>query len=100
MVINVEWDKPHISPLPINLTFDSNKTPTAICDYCSKDAEIKKETLEHLIQMYSDRYFFHTTHKAIKSQIQNSATAPIYPYYFDYVGDNRVLHLSSHLKNL
>lgn len=101
MVINAEWTKAApITLLYKHTTFDSDKTSTAIREYYFKDADINTETLDKLIQMYSDRYFFHPTHNAVKAHIQNGATAPIYPYYFDHIGDNSVIYLSNHPKNL
>ncbi|CAG7837926.1 unnamed protein product [Allacma fusca] len=94
-VIDWEWDR----AAPVTLlfkytTFDKNRTSTAIRNFYFGDESIGRKTLDNLIQMYSDRYFFHGTHHAAKSHVENGATAPIFLYYFDHVGDNSIIHLT------
>jgi hypothetical protein len=66
-----------------NISTDVNQTSDAIREYYFGDKKIDEEVMKELTNMYSDRYFFHSTHHAAKLA---ALQIPVYLYLFNYKG--------------
>lgn len=85
----LQWEWLRSGPITLILngnTFDTDSIMNRIREFYYGEQRIGRNTFEQMINMYSDRYFFHGTHHAAKLHSQASSKEPIYLYLFDYKG--------------